>query len=142
METIYTRQLIDEGHTPHPHAIIVDPVNIDQTISTLKSIREKTVKIEIFDYSPPQKPTGRILSVNDHVNRSGINPLVGRQKLLDVEFIDLTGMYVKKKGGITTICCGNHPIPENTLYPSMYLSTVSILAKAMDYKEIHAYIVC
>jgi len=142
METIYTKQLIDQGQSPPPNSNIIDPTSIDQTISALRSIRKNTTKIEIFDYSPSQKPTGTILPVNDHVNKSGINPLVGRQKQLGVEFIDLTALYVKKKGGVTTICCGNHPIPENTHYPSMYMHTISILAKAMDYKEINAYIVC
>ncbi len=142
METIYTRQLADRRLPSGSNPIIIDPENIEQTIAVLKSILEKSDTIEIFDCPSLNNLVGKIIPVNDHVNRTGINPLVGRQKISTVEFIDLTQLYVNKPDGVTTYCCGNHPIPDGIPHPTMFLSTISILARALDYKEIHAYVVC
>ncbi len=142
METIITSHLIDRGFQQDKKSTIVDPEDIDSTISVLRTLRKNSDTLEIYDCAPWLNLTGNRIPVSDHVNRTGVNPLVGRQKKLNVEFIDLTSLYVKKTRGVTTFCCGNHPVPDRVPYPSMFLSTISILARALDYKEIHAYVVC
>jgi hypothetical protein len=142
MVIIYTKQLHETGLMPEGNNVVVmDPKDVDACIPALQEMRKFVDKISIYDLCPSTKNTEEIIPVNDHVNRTGENPLIGRQGKLNVEFPDITSLYVKKENGVTTFCCGNHEPLEKIEYPSMYLSNISILARVLDFKEIHGYIV-
>lgn len=142
MVIIYTSQLHDTGLMPEgSNVVIMDPNDIDACILALQEIRKFVDQISIYDVSPSANNAGEILPVNDHVNRTGENPLINRQKKLNVEFPDISSLYIKKEKGITTFCCGSHDPKDKIENPSMYLSNISILARVLDFREIHGYIV-
>ncbi len=142
MINIYTRQLAEEqqysGTEPFD---VIDPKNIGEAIQTLKKHRQQTDEIAIYDISPRLNHNRILLPVNDHINRTGNNPLIGRQHELNVEFIDISDIYEQKINGVVTVCCGDSEAPEEFQYPSMFLSHLSILARVLNYKKIHAYVV-
>tara|TARA_B100000315_G_scaffold155329_1_gene143836 strand:+ start:106 stop:360 length:255 start_codon:yes stop_codon:yes gene_type:complete len=81
------------------------------------------------------------MSVRDHINRTGENPLRG--KWLGGEntnFIDLTNLYNFNKDSIITDCCGNKRINQYP-FPSPFLCHISIIAKALAIDKISAYVV-
>ena len=92
--------------------------------ATIKGIKKKFKGkkiIAIFDIThEPQKPKNKFFLVNDHINKTGKNPLISNSP---IEFIDLTKLYKKNKKGITTISLGekyknekhHHKIPSTTL---------------------------
>ena len=74
---------------------IVNPTNFNELYQQLKS--NKTNEINVIDLTSTTKEKhGRIIPVQDHINRTGINILTGRQKLLDIDFIDTTNLYQKR----------------------------------------------
>ena len=142
MVIIDTKQLEEKGVLPvGSNTVVMDPLDSDSCIPALREIRKLVNKISLYDVSHSGKISNLVIPVNDHINRSGVNPLLGRQQDLMVDFIDISSLYVQKETGITTICCGGHKIPENTEYPSMYLSSLAILAHVLGFSEIHGYIV-
>ena len=73
---------------------------------------------------------GTIFIVNDHINKTGINILRGKQQYLKIDFIVISNLYSRSQKGITTQCCGQF-LDTKRAYPSHYLCQVSILAKAL-----------
>ena len=58
---------------------IVNPTNFNELYQQLKS--NKTNEINIIDLtSTPKEEYGMIISVQDHINRTGTNILIGKQK--------------------------------------------------------------
>ena len=117
---------------------IVNPTNFNELYQQLKA--KKTNEINVIDLtSTPKEEHGMIISVQDHINRTGTNILIGRQKLLGIDFIDMTNLYQKKKNSIITNCCGE--ILNNKYeYPSHYLCHITTLARAMNTKNIHGFL--
>ena len=58
--------------------------------------------ITIYDHTNNSKLENyATLDVSDHINKTGFNPLIGRQALLEIDFIDTTnhGVYaIESKG--------------------------------------------
>ena len=117
---------------------IVNPTNFNELYQQLKSI--KTNKINVIDLTSTLRVEhGRIISVQDHINRTGTNILTRRQKLLGIDFIDMTNSYQTKKNGIITDCCGE--ILNNKYeYPSHYICHITTLALAMNIKKIYGFL--
>ena len=117
---------------------IVNPTNFNELYQQLKS--NKTNEINVIDLtSTPKEEYGMIISVQDHINRTGTNILTGRQKHLGIDFIDMTNLYQKNKNSIITDCCGE--ILNNKYeYPSHYLCHITTLAKAMNIKNIYGFL--
>ncbi len=78
--------------------------------------------------------------MNDHINRTGNNPLINKQDFLNIDFLDIGSSYVKKEKGIITNCCGEQ-LKSQHLYPSHFLCNIIILAKALKIQECHAYLI-
>ena len=117
---------------------IVNPTNFNELYQQLKS--NKTNEINIIDLtSTPKEEYGMIISVQDHINRIGTNILTGRQKLLGIDFIDMTNLYKKKKNSIITNCCGEI-LNNKYKYPSHYLCHITTLAHAMNIKNIYGFL--
>ena len=117
---------------------IVNPTNFNELYHQLKS--KKINEINVIDLtSTPKEKHGMIISVQDHINRTGTNILTGRQKLLGIDFLDTTNLYQKKKNGIITDCCGEI-LNNKYKYPSHYICHITTLALAMNIKNIYGFL--
>ena len=117
---------------------IVNPTNFNELYHQLKS--KKINEINVIDLtSTPKEKHGTIISVQDHTNSTGTNILTGRQKLLGIDFIDMTNLYQKKKNSIITDCCGEI-LNNKYKYPSHYLCHITTLAHAMKIKNIYGFL--
>ena len=79
------------------------------------------------------------MPVLDHINRTGTNILIGKQKLLGIDFIDTTTPYTHKINSIITNCCGE-TLNNFYEYPSHYICNITTLALAMNIKNIHGFL--
>ena len=103
----------------------------------LKDVKQLT----IYDITTTKKhPHKAIINVSDHINRTGTNPLIGRQKELGINFTNINKLYKSEQSSIQTDCCGN-TLNLRYPYPSHYLCNISILAKALGVPQISAFLV-
>lgn len=117
---------------------------IDKTlIETILSLK-KTKKIIIIDktFCVKNKEIKKFY-VNNHVNKTGENPLRGRQKIAEQPFFDITEIYKKKEKGVTTTGLGKKYLKEKKKhkYPSTYLLNISILCKAVGFKKVEGILI-
>ena len=120
------------------HHKTINPTNFNPLYKLLKAIT--TNEIYIIDATHiPNKEPGTIIQIQDHINRTGTNILIGRQKLLNIDFIDITNLYTHKKNSIITNCCGT-TLNNMYEYPSHYICHITILAHAMNIKNIHGFL--
>jgi len=137
---IITKQLankLPKNSELHKHNI-VNPTNYNELYQQLKS---NTInEINVIDLTSTHKEEhGIIIPVHDHINRTGTNILTGKQKLLCIDFIDMTKLYQKKKNSIITDCCGEN-LNNKYEYPSHYICHITTLAHAMNIKNIYGYL--
>ena len=117
---------------------IVNPTNFNELYQLLTF--NKTNEIHVIDLtSTPNIKTGMIISVQDHINRTGTNILMGKQKFLGVDFIDMKGLYQSKKTSIITDCCGE-ALNNQYEYPSHYICNITTLAHAIKIRNIHGFL--
>ena len=117
--------------------LTINPKDIEGIIKILKNKKH----IEVYDLTfSNKKQKLQIIPVKDHINRTGINPLIKRQKELKITFLDSGRIYKKNPNGIITDCCGE-TLNKNYLFPSHYLSNISLLAKALQIKEFSAFLI-
>jgi hypothetical protein len=135
---IITKQLAK--HLPIktvPKGIIVDPTNVQNIIHTLKQLKKEETVV-IYDKTvSKEKDITKPIQVKDHVNKTGLNPLVGIQQKLKIDFIDLSNLYGDT--GVVTTCCGKK-LDTTINFPSHYLSNLTIIAKSMGVKT-KAYLI-
>ena len=121
--------------------IIINPLD---TILTIKQINQlPNEPIHIYDQTfNPKHQANEIITVSDHINKTGHNPLIGKQNKIKKPFIDISNLYDSKEG-ITTHCLGKHfnKHKEHYEYPSKYLCYISIIAKALGKKNISAFLI-
>lgn len=143
MNTIITKHLFAYNNTTNiPKGIAVNPEDTHKVINTLRAIKKKSRSVYIYDGTKTNIiAVGDKVNVNDHINKSGNNPLIGLQKELDIEFIDLTNLYQRNSSGIITTCYGNYSFDSGDDFPSKFLCCVSILAKALGFYEIHGKLI-
>ena len=117
---------------------IVNPTNFNELYQLLTS--NKINEIHVTDSTRnKKKEQGKIISIKDHINRTGTNILIGKQKFLDINFIDMTNLYQRDKNSIITHCCG--AILNNKYeYPSHYICHITTLAHALKIKKIKAFL--
>ncbi len=141
MLKIITTQLqtvLPKQHRLQNH-ISVNPVNFNQLLKCLQINQGK--QLCIYDKTQSEKlDKGALIPVNDHLNNTGTNILVGRQAQLKIDFIDMTNIYKKETGGIVARCCGKK-LTTNSLYPCHYLCHITTLAKALNFQYIQAYLI-
>jgi len=122
-------------------SIKINPKDIADTVKTLKGLKENSV--EIYDITNNlQIPHNEKIIVNDHINKTGNNPLIGIQSQFSEAFIDISNIY-SAEDGVTTVCLGAHydKHKKQNEYPSTYLCYISILAKAIGVKKISAALI-
>ena len=136
MIKIITQQASESLPAEHPlkKYITLDPTNFNNTYKILKSI--KTKEICVIDTTMSQKIKEKeIIQVMDHINNTGANILIGKQKILGIDFIDMSNFYTHKDKSIITHCCGK-VLNTNKDYPSHYLCNITTLARAMKFNKI------
>ena len=113
---------------------IYNPNHIEMFAEKIKSNNPKEVTIYDITNTDKQKHLSK-LYVNDHVNRTGSNPLIGKQKYFDIDFIDIKKTYKIHPSGVVTFCCGKE-LNKNLPFPSHYLCHISIVCKALKVESI------
>ena len=138
---VITDQLHKQGPTDIK-GIVCNPQKINKCIILLKNNSIQNNEISIYDITRNNDlKKNKILPVNNHINKTGHNPLIGRQKQLGINFTDLTNIYSQHTRGIITECFGERPPKNATVYPSAYLCYISILARAMGCLKINGFLV-
>jgi len=139
MSLLIISKELSSSNISHPKGVILDFSKTDKCIAFLGSVKEKG--ISIYDVTQNEKlDFEEIISVKDHVNCTGKNPLVGRQQKLGIDFIDMTSVYEQKSDGIITYSSGNKLNLEFD-FPSHYLAHIIILAQTLKFKSIGAYLI-
>ena len=136
---IITQQLADKLPKNHELSsnLAINPQDYLAIIHILKEAQQLT----IYDITITKKhPDKTVIDVNDHINRTGNNPLICRQKELGIDFININKLYKSEKNSIKTDCCGK-TLNLRYPYPSHYLCNISILAKAIGIPKISAFLV-
>ena len=136
MLKIITRQLAK--NLPPDHRMqenkVINPTNFKNIYNIFNSTADR--ELCIFDATiTKQIKKNQTIQVRDHINKTGINILIGQQKTLDINFIDLSYLYTYDQNSIITECCGETLNAEKE-YPSHYLCHIAILAKTMKFHKI------
>ena len=114
--------------------------NLNKIINILIN-KKKTTQIIIYDITKNKKPN-QIFIVNNHINKTGKDPLRGLQKQLKIDFVDVSQIYKQHTKGITTTCFGDRNIKnKKAQYPSTNLCIISVLCKALGYKTIKGVLI-
>ena len=109
--------------------------------TTNKLINIKSKKIIIYDITCCNSKK-KTIRVNDHINKTGKNPIIGNQKKLKIDFIDITKIYEKSKDGVTTTSLGKKRFKKTkTNYPSTEMCNIAILCKALNFNKIEAKLI-
>jgi len=98
-------------------------------INEIKKQLQNKNTITIFDITHNQTKNKKTrIRVNDHINKTGENPLLSSHP---IKFIDLTELYKKNTKGITTTGLGKKYKKEKKRHPqpSTDLCIVAILCK-------------
>ena len=82
---------------------------------------------------------GMIISVQDHINRTGTNILARKQKFLGFDFIDMTNIYQNQQYSIITDCCGE-TLNNKYEYPSHYICHITTFAHMLNISNIHGFL--
>ena len=78
------------------------------------------------------------------MNKTGENPLIGKQKKLKIDFIDITKIYKQTKGGIVTTSIGQKTTSKERKViqnASTDLSNIAILCHAFGHQNIEAKLI-
>ena len=101
-------------------------------------------EIYIYDYSfiktKNQKP--KIYSINNHINKTGENPLRGTQKK-EINFYDITQIYKQTKKGKIAECFGDKKQTKKRRnhITAHFLCNHSINAHLAGFKKINAFVI-
>ena len=98
------------------------------------SAQYKCVHIYDITYNP-KYPNNAEFFVNDHINRAGDNPFIGKQQFFNVDFINIENLYTQNPQGIITTCYGQRYASNktNTQFPSTYIANIAALAHINNY---------
>ena len=97
------------------------------------------ISLKIYDSTIGLNQPGKIFRVNDHINRIGDNPFIGRQQLFNIDFINVEKLYIQKPNGIITNSCGERP-QDDFVYPSTHLANIAMLGFILNY-QIEGYLI-
>ncbi len=123
------------------NSLALDISNIKEIIKTLQIEYKKTKSITLYDRTKNKTlKQNAIIKINDHINKTGINPLIGKQRELKIDFIDMTNVYTQSKQGVVTESFGEK-LQCNTTYPSHYIAPLTIIAKAIGFKKIKGFLI-
>ena len=116
-------------------------IHHDNFESIYKLINPKKItELHITDATYSNKISkGITVQVKDHINKTGSSILIGKQTLLNIDFIDMAEVYSYGKKAIITVCCGE-TLNKNLDYPSHFLCHITILARALKIPTIKGFL--
>tara|TARA_B100000131_G_C17886423_1_gene520455 strand:- start:3 stop:437 length:435 start_codon:yes stop_codon:yes gene_type:complete len=119
-------------------------IDFETGVDKIEEIKKHNLnEINIYDqtYNKHHK-NGEIITVRDHINKTGDNPLIGNQDKFTSQFIDISALY-ESQGGVVTTCLGKSYNQEKNHhhYPSTHICHISIIAKALGIKKIKGFLV-
>ena len=113
--------------------------NTKELINKMENIKKEN-KIIIYDITNTKKrKKNEIINISDHINQTGENWLRGKQKKLNIDFVDITQLYnTKKEKGVITTSLGRYykKEKEEHSYPSTDMCNIAITLKGLGYKNI------
>jgi len=104
-------------------------IDIKKTEAKIK----KATNILIYDITYNEKEKeGKTININDHINKTGKNFLIIKNKV--PVFVDISKLYKYNKKGIITTGLGDYYIKyyKETKYPSSDLCLISVWCKAVN----------
>jgi len=116
-------------------------INHDNFESTYRLLQPKKItELHVIDATSSDKiPKGKTVQVKDHINKVGSNILIGKQALLNIDFVDMAGIYSFEKNAIITVCCGE-VLNKNFDYPCHFLCHITTLAHALKIPTIKGFL--
>ena len=116
-------------------------ISQDNFESIYKLIHSKKItELHVTEATYSNKiPKGRTVQVKDHINKTGSSILIGKQALLNIDFINMIETYTFEKNAIITVCCGE-TLNKNFDYPSHFLCHITILAHALKIPTIKGFL--
>ena len=112
--------------------------NFESIYKLLQS--KKITELHVIDATYSNKiPKGKMAQVKDHINKTGSNILIGKQILLNIDFIDITKIYSFEKNAIIAVCCGE-TLNKNFDYPSHFLCHITTLAHTLKIPTIKGFL--
>lgn len=139
-QILVTQKLAARNVAYKSKGIVIDASDVNAVIKVLKAVKIREIIIYDLTCVPKSRP-GIKFPVRDHINRTGMDPIIGMQKALQVDFTDLSGLYTPAPDGIVTDCLGARFPGADFEYPSAWLCNVSIIARALNFSEISACLV-
>ena len=122
-----------------PEGVVVDFSDFDDCINCLHKLKKETLLI--YDITENKNFNHEeIIPINDQINCTGSNPLVGRQQKLGIDFVDMSRLYEYTPKGVVTHSCGEK-LNLQFEFPSHYLAHIVILARAKKFKNISAWLI-
>ena len=122
-----------------PKGIVLNIIELSKSISILKKLDKSSIIIYDTTYVKGSLQD-EIYHVNDHINCSGENPLIGKQQELGIDFIDMTHVYEKAQKGVITESCGEN-LNLKFSFPSTTLAQIVILVRTLGFKKITAKLI-
>ena len=113
-----------------PHKDINKNIEFFKTIIDLDIIiYDHTINTELENYTTT--------NVVDHINKTGYNPIIGRQSLMPDNFIDITNLYKDSQGEVTD-CLGDRfdEDHKNYIAPSHFICYIAMLLHGLGCKKI------
>ena len=138
MIIIATKELIKEK-PDFKRDIVADINNLDQFQAEIKENQTPEQEIALYDIGKIDQRDKKTIKIKDHINKSGINPIINNSTINKITFQDISTIYNTDQGVITT-CCGEE-INISYTNPSHYLCVFRILLFYLNYKNLQAYLV-
>ena len=133
---------LEKEYRNKPNKFVFNDIN-KGLVEKIRSL-DKSAKIIIIDKTFCVKTVAfKRLYVNNHVNKSGENPLRGKQEIALSPFFDITSLYWQKNKGVITTGLGKKYLGERKKhkYPSTHLVSIAILCKALGFRKIEGQLI-
>ena len=137
MIIIATKELI-RAQPGFKSDIVADINNLTGFQKQIKKV-QKEQNITIYDIGEINTSNKQQIKIKDHINKSGINPIIKNPMIENITFEDISNIY-KNKEGSTTTCCGEK-INSSYSNPSHYLCVFSITLFYLGYKNLKAHLI-
>tara|TARA_B100000902_G_C27197047_1_gene857034 strand:- start:70 stop:513 length:444 start_codon:yes stop_codon:yes gene_type:complete len=116
-------------------------VLFSDSFEQLKEVKNKE-EIHIYDIGNNSNPKQPIIYINNHINKTGENPLRGKEQD-NIQFYDITEIYQQNKKGKLAICFGNNKNlkTKEGQVSVKFLCNHAINAHVVGFKKIYGYAV-
>ena len=107
--------------------------NEQMNIKKIESEIKKATSLVIYDIThAEQEKEGKTIHINDHINKTGKNLLIKKNKV--PVFIDISRLYTYSRKGVVTTGLGNYYTKyyKETEYPSSDLCLISVWCKSVN----------